>query len=331
MRHRCTTCQELKEAAAFSPSFRHKSSKVCRECKAEYNLRWYEANKAKHVADVKRNTSRYRARGSALLLLLKRRPCVDCGGSFHPFAMDFDHVRGEKLGDVSTMRALSVERLMAEVDKCDLVCANCHRLRELARGDRDRMTPTGLEPVERLSPSQFRKLVPYPLGDGAETSELITSEGGHLCSGCGLRKSAAGFTPSMLRKSDRSRICRECRRAYDRLRTARTREERAQRKRALVARVVEQMGRLKERPCADCGKNFPSSVMDFDHARGEKRGTISKLRLHSPEKLAAELAKCDLVCAVCHRLRTGRRMEEAGQRVYWLTAGSTRPDLVEGE
>jgi hypothetical protein len=41
--------------------------------------------------------------------------------------MDFDHVRGEKLGCVPQMS--SVERILAEAAKCDVVCANCHRIR----------------------------------------------------------------------------------------------------------------------------------------------------------------------------------------------------------
>jgi len=47
--------------------------------------------------------------------------------------------------------------------------------------------------------------------------------------------------------------------------------------------------------------------MDFDHRPGEvKVGSIQKL-MHNPEKLKAELLKCDLVCACCHRIRTFTR------------------------
>jgi hypothetical protein len=68
--------------------------------------------------------------------------------------------------------------------------------------------------------------------------------------------------------------------------------------------------------------------MDFDHARGEKVDIISKLRLHAAEKLAAEIAQGDLVCAACHRLRTAKRMEEAGKRVFWLSAVPLPPEAL---
>lgn len=45
--------------------------------------------------------------------------------------MDFDHVRGEKVADLSTMvnQCTTVAAIDAEIAKCDLVCANCHRIR----------------------------------------------------------------------------------------------------------------------------------------------------------------------------------------------------------
>lgn len=60
---------------------------------------------------------------------LKSDPCTDCGNSFSPESMDYDHVpgRGEKRSNVSLIRVLSVA--LSEIKKCDLVCANCHRVR----------------------------------------------------------------------------------------------------------------------------------------------------------------------------------------------------------
>jgi hypothetical protein len=64
-----------------------------------------------------------------LLRYLKDVPCVDCDGSFHYSQMDFDHVRGEKKKDVSRLTGAPLSTLLAEVEKCDVVCANCHRQR----------------------------------------------------------------------------------------------------------------------------------------------------------------------------------------------------------
>lgn len=63
------------------------------------------------------------------------KPCVDCGGVFHPAAMAWDHLPGaEKVGDISTLaRRSSRERILAEISKCELVCANCHAVRTFER------------------------------------------------------------------------------------------------------------------------------------------------------------------------------------------------------
>lgn len=61
----------------------------------------------------------------------KQDPCLDCGQSFKPCQMDFDHVRGEKAGFVSQIG--SVKAVLAEIQKCEVVCANCHRIRTQTR------------------------------------------------------------------------------------------------------------------------------------------------------------------------------------------------------
>ena len=68
-----------------------------------------------------------------LIRALKDRPCLDCEEQFHFMAMEFDHVRGEKICDVSRMVFCSLEAIVAEAAKCDVVCANCHRVRTWKR------------------------------------------------------------------------------------------------------------------------------------------------------------------------------------------------------
>lgn len=65
------------------------------------------------------------------LLLEKSKPCTDCLQRFHPVAMDFDHVRGVKTSEVASMfsKGATIEAIKAEIAKCDLVCACCHRVR----------------------------------------------------------------------------------------------------------------------------------------------------------------------------------------------------------
>jgi hypothetical protein len=64
---------------------------------------------------------------------LKGGPCADCLGIFPPCAMDFDHVRGIKLFDVSKGVSKTWLVLVEELAKCELVCSNCHRVRTSKR------------------------------------------------------------------------------------------------------------------------------------------------------------------------------------------------------
>lgn len=58
-------------------------------------------------------------------------------------------------------------------------------------------------------------------------------------------------------------------------------------------------------PCTDCGKTYPPYVLDFDHLGIEpKRRNVSNLCHFQRELIDAEIAKCEIVCANCHRHRT---------------------------
>lgn len=63
----------------------------------------------------------------------KQKPCADCGGMFAPCAMDFDHINGEKVSSVSQMMFAPADAVLLEIGKCELVCANCHRVRTFNR------------------------------------------------------------------------------------------------------------------------------------------------------------------------------------------------------
>jgi hypothetical protein len=56
-------------------------------------------------------------------------------------------------------------------------------------------------------------------------------------------------------------------------------------------------------PCKDCGRFYPHYVMDFDHL-GNKVMNVSRMIGYKRERIEQEIAKCDLVCSNCHRIRT---------------------------
>lgn len=67
---------------------------------------------------------------------------------------------------------------------------------------------------------------------------------------------------------------------------------------------------LKEgKPCSDCGQVFHPAAMHWDHLpEFEKSGSLGNLVRHgSRELVLREIAKCELVCANCHAVRTAQR------------------------
>lgn len=73
--------------------------------------------------------------------------------------------------------------------------------------------------------------------------------------------------------------------------------------------IKEDIRKLKEStPCADCGNFFPYYVTDYDHLDGKLYPVSQAVNWYGREKVMAEIAKCDLVCSNCHRIRTHQRM-----------------------
>jgi hypothetical protein len=93
-----------------------------------YNLDYYRRNREAEIARVKRRQE------APLTWLrdLRRVPCADCGRSFAPYVMDFDHRDPTtKKFSLAAGKSLLKNRdlIAAEIAKCDIVCANCHRIR----------------------------------------------------------------------------------------------------------------------------------------------------------------------------------------------------------
>ena len=82
------------------------------------------------------NASAKKSRGKKYEYIreLKRRPCLDCGGTFPPECMDFDHVTGIKSFNISAnVHAHGKQKILDEIAKCEIICANCHRIRTVQR------------------------------------------------------------------------------------------------------------------------------------------------------------------------------------------------------
>jgi len=84
-------------------------------------------------------------------------------------------------------------------------------------------------------------------------------------------------------------------------------------------RKLKWLRALKDGPCTDCRKKYPPECMELDHVRGRKIGHISKLiQTRGIRVCIREAAKCDLVCANCHRIRTMGRRKAPKHVASWV-------------
>jgi|SRR5882757_216449 len=97
--------------------------------------RHYEDNKDVYKQRAKAHKVKMVEQAQMYVRGLKSNPCTDCGGLFHPVAMDFDHL-GDKERNIADMvrDGSLIANIDKEVAKCELVCSNCHRLRTAKRG-----------------------------------------------------------------------------------------------------------------------------------------------------------------------------------------------------
>lgn len=188
---------------------------------AENKERYKEDSKQWRVDNRETLLTGYKQRGvehRAFLDELKANPCSDCGETYPPYCMEFDHVRGEKRFALGKMSNHSRIAVMEELAKCELVCCACHRVRT----------------QERKGSSKIPKLIAFR----------------------------------------------------------------------------EWLDSIKSNPCLDCGRVRPAVAMDFDHIGEDKVTQISDMWSWPRDKVLAEIAKCELVCCICHRVRTQARRSE---------------------
>ena len=198
--------------------------KQCLTCEREYGKKRYaekpgwfaeyrEANRERYRKQNVETSRRRKAERHGQIDALKSVPCAECGKSFPSYVMDFDHrdpsQKKDEINFLVNMTTCPWPRILDEIQKCDVVCVNCHRLRH-----------------------------------------------------------SKGAPP----KDARGRL----------------------------------IAGLKSAPCLDCGGQFHSSQMDFDHVRGQKVSEVPILR--SNAAILEEAAKCEVVCANCHRVRTQKKV-----------------------
>lgn len=132
----CGRCKEEKSPEEFA--WRRKAQgqrdNYCRPCRTAYKHEHYVRHRQRYIDSAHRRTERIVAERTAYLVsFFREHPCVDCGEG-DPLVLEFDHLREKQFGIGKGMRERPWQDVLAEIAKCDVVCANCHRRRTNRRG-----------------------------------------------------------------------------------------------------------------------------------------------------------------------------------------------------
>src|SRR5437879_2447702 len=127
---RCTRCGSSKPLEEFPINRSRKDGRHgwCLLCQRTYLQGHYERNRGYYLTKARIRNDLVVKSTRELIRRLKNVPCSDCGKCYPPWVMEFDHVRGDKLFNISTsLGSRSRSALLAEIEKCEVVSANCHR------------------------------------------------------------------------------------------------------------------------------------------------------------------------------------------------------------
>ncbi len=298
----CIWCGLLKPLSAFA--FRSKAlgtrQSHCRVCHAAYRRSHYFRNRPEYIGREVDRTRRRRTENRRLLrAYLRSHPCVDCGES-DILTLQFDHRdRATKRQDVGLLvigKPWSV--VSAEIEKCDVRCANCHRRRTASQLGWRRTPPT---PRSRTDTTPIM---------GALLSE---ESGFRRCTGCDETRPLEAFSYRDQARGLRRVRCRFCMRTYAREHYRQNKARystgdwgRKRSSRGDLSREIDEY--LLAHTCVDCGESDPL-VLEFDHRDGvDKLETIAFLRARGRrDELLAEIEKCDVRCSNCHQRRTAKQ------------------------
>lgn len=126
----CTACDQEKSVEDFGVKnvLTGLRQSYCKQCQREKAKAHYEANKTSYLV---RNARRAEEVAKYVDELKAKTPCVDCGQVFKPRISDWHHKDSStKLKIVSVLRhSTTLPAVLREIEKCDLLCANCHRER----------------------------------------------------------------------------------------------------------------------------------------------------------------------------------------------------------
>jgi hypothetical protein len=127
----CTGCNLSKSLSSFARKNKGLQSR-CRDCQNSYHKQHYQDNVKNYKDRAKKRNKSSTEKIRIFIQEQKDKPCQDCGIKYPYYVMDFDHRPGEEkcfaIANMARTRP-SLEKVIEEINKCDIVCSNCHRIR----------------------------------------------------------------------------------------------------------------------------------------------------------------------------------------------------------
>lgn len=127
----CSKCKQFKEEREFSKCSKRKCGiqVYCKECSKNHSKIRFQKNPEPYLARTKISRLAIKSKIDEI----KNVPCMDCGNSFPPYVMDFDHISNKEFNIGSDWRKTSWVKILKEIQKCEIICSNCHRIRTESR------------------------------------------------------------------------------------------------------------------------------------------------------------------------------------------------------
>jgi hypothetical protein len=214
--------------------------------------------------------------------------------------MDFDHLNNKSFC-IKDAYNESWNKILEEIKKCQLRCANCHRnkTQELKSSQRT-------EPKREFIKSNNMTTLYQNQDINLNYIENFSIKGKH-CAKCKLYKSLDEFS-WVNKRNNFKEICKICKRIESFVYRFINQEQMYVYKRNSLQKIMKFVRSLKDnKQCIDCKETFRYWQLDFDHKPEFKKfDTISQLKgsNYSEQYILNEISKCELRCANCHRIKT---------------------------
>lgn len=126
----CSTCKQEKDESLFNKKH-GKPQGICKECHSVYRKKHYQENRQKYIDKARKNNEIY---AEEFYKWLSNKSCMDCGND-DIRVLEFDHLENKEFNLSAKIGGRKLESLMDEINKCDIVCSNCHKIRTSVRGN----------------------------------------------------------------------------------------------------------------------------------------------------------------------------------------------------